>query len=199
MKRDAILSLVHLRHLRLGAWSSRKIRISSTRGKVRGSGGEVVIRKRRGALTGVVSVMLRRVVIRLVSTRVEGRVRVSGRGTVKTWDAVIRTGGLPVDWLHTVLEFVRRLELPLADEGPDNRDTSDRGSQGDDDSQGCFCRRARAAGRRNGGRGARIRRSDRLELCLLTLSRGAGRSQRRDIILWSWSGRRRRGSGRGGR
>ena len=137
---------------------------------MRGSGGEVVIRKRGGALTGVVSVMLRRAVIGLMSTRVEGRVRVGGRGAVKTWDAIIRTGGLPVDWLHTVLELVRRLELPLADEGPDNRDASDRGSQGDDDSQGCFRRGARAAGRRNGGRGARIRGSDRLELCLLTLS-----------------------------
>jgi hypothetical protein len=44
MKWDAILSLVHLRHLRLGAWSSRQIRVSCTRGKVRGSSGEVVLR-----------------------------------------------------------------------------------------------------------------------------------------------------------
>jgi len=138
MERDAILSLVHLRRLRLGAWSSRQIRISSTRGQVRGSGGEVVIRERGSALTGVVSVMLRRVVIRLVSARVEGRMRVGGRGAVKTWDAFLRTGGLPIDWLHTVLELVRRFELPLADEGPDNRDTSNRGGQGDDDGQGCF-------------------------------------------------------------
>ena len=196
MKRDAILSLVHLQRLRLGAWSSRQIRVSSTGGKVRGSGGEVVVRKR----TDAVSVMLRRVVFGLVSTRVEGRVRVGGRGTVNTWDALLRTGGgLPVNWLHTVLELVRRLELPLADEGPDNCDTSDRGGQGDDDGQGCFCSRTRAAGRRNGGSGARIRGSDSLELCLLTLSRGAGTRRRGGIILLSRSRRRRGGSGRGGR
>jgi len=165
---------------------------------VRGPSGEVVVRKRGGALTDAVSVMLRRVVVGLVSTRVEGRVRVGGRGTVKTWNGVLPTGGLPVDWLHTILELVRRLEFPLADEGPDNRDTSNRGGQGDDDGQGCFCRRACAAGRRNGGGGARIRGSDRLELCLLTLTQGAGGGRRRGIFLWSWSGRRRRGSGRRG-
>ena len=49
MKWDTKLSLMHLRHLRLGAWSSRQIRVSSTRGKVRGSSGEVVLRKRGGA------------------------------------------------------------------------------------------------------------------------------------------------------
>jgi len=200
MKRDTILSLVHLRHLRLRAGSSRQIRVSCTRGEMRRSRGKVMVRNRGNALTGVVSVRLRRVVIGLMSTRVEGRVRAGGRATVETWDDVLRTGGLPVDWLHTILELVRRLELPLADEGPDNRDTSDRGGQGDDDGQRCLCRRARAASRSNGpSGGARIRRSNRLELCLLTLRRGAGRRRRGDIILWSWSGRRRRGSGRGGR
>lgn len=71
MKWDARLSLVHLRHLRLGAWSSRQIRVSSTRGKVRGSRGEVVLRKRGGASMDGISVVLRRVVIGLVSTREE--------------------------------------------------------------------------------------------------------------------------------
>jgi len=164
---------------------------------VRRSRGEVVVRNRGGALTGVASMRLRGVMFGLVSTRVEGRVRAGGRATVETWDDILRTGGLPVDWLHTVLELVRRLELPLADEGPDNRDTSDRGSQGDDNGQCCLCRRARAAGRSNGpgASGARVRGSDRLELCPLNLRRGAGRRRRRGIVLWSWSGRRR-GSGR---
>jgi len=71
MKRDTILSLVHLRHLRLGAWSSRQIRVSCAKGKVRGSRGEVVLRKRGDASMDAVSLVLRRVVIRLVSTRVE--------------------------------------------------------------------------------------------------------------------------------
>jgi len=70
MKWDAILSLVHLGHLRLGAWSSRQIRISSTRGEVGRSGGEVVLRKRGDGSTDAASV-LRRVMVRLVATRVE--------------------------------------------------------------------------------------------------------------------------------
>jgi len=71
MKRDAKLSLVHLRDLRLGAWSSRQIRVSSTGGKVRGTGGEVVLWKRRNTSADAVSVILGRVVIGLVPTRVE--------------------------------------------------------------------------------------------------------------------------------
>lgn len=71
MKRDTILSLVHLRHLRLGAWSSCQIRVSRTRSKVRGSRGEVVLRNRSDTSVDAVSVVLRRVVIRLVSARVE--------------------------------------------------------------------------------------------------------------------------------
>jgi len=106
MERDAVLSLLHLRCLRLGAWASRKVRVPSSRGKVRRSGGEVVVRERGGFSTDTVSVLLRRIVIRLVSARVEGRVRVGGRGTVKAWDTILRSSGLPVDWLHTVLELV---------------------------------------------------------------------------------------------
>jgi len=70
MKWNAVLSLVHLRHLRLRARSSCKIRVSCTRGKVRRSRGEVVFRKRGNASTDAVSV-LRRVVVRVVSTGVE--------------------------------------------------------------------------------------------------------------------------------
>jgi hypothetical protein len=71
MKWDAILSLVHLRNLRLGAWSSRQIRISSNRDKVRGSSGEVVLRERGDVSTDAVSVLQGRVMIGFVSTRVE--------------------------------------------------------------------------------------------------------------------------------
>lgn len=71
MKWDAKLNLLRLGHLGLGAWTSRQIRVSPTRGKVRRSGREVVLRKRGDASTDVVSVLLRRVGVRLVSTRVE--------------------------------------------------------------------------------------------------------------------------------
>lgn len=71
MKWDAILGLVHLSHLRLGARSSSQIRVSSTGCEVRRSRSEVVLRKRGDASADATSVLLRRVVIRLVSTRVE--------------------------------------------------------------------------------------------------------------------------------
>ena len=122
-------------------------------------------------------------------------------GTVNawsTWDSLLRTGWLPVDWLHAVLELVRRLELPLANDGPNNHDTSDRSGKGDDDRQGGFRGRARSAARRNGASGAGIGGSDGHELCFLTLRLGAGRSERGDIILGGLSGRRLRGGRRGG-
>ena len=72
MKRDAKLSLVHLRHLRLGARSSRQIRVSSNWGKMRRPRGEVVLWKRGDASMDAASVvLLRRAVIRVVSTGVE--------------------------------------------------------------------------------------------------------------------------------
>ena len=52
--------------------------------------------------------------------------RVGRRSTVKTWNRLLWTGGLPVDWLHAVFEFVRRLKLPLANDSPDDGDASDR-------------------------------------------------------------------------
>ena len=71
MKWDAKLSLVRLRHLRLGAWSSRQVRVSSNGGKVRGPRGEVVFRKRGDASMDAASVVLRRAMIGLVSARAE--------------------------------------------------------------------------------------------------------------------------------
>ena len=188
MKRDAILSLLHLRYLRLGTWSSCKVRVSPTRGEVRWSSSEVMVRKGRGFSTDAASMLLRRVVIGFVSTRVEGRMRVGGGSTVKAWDTVVRSSGLPVDWLHTVLELVRRLELPLADESPDDRDTSDRSGNGDDDGQCRSRRRARAAGGRDVGGGTWIRGSDRHELRLLALRWGAGDGRQRVVILWGGGG-----------
>jgi hypothetical protein len=70
MEWQAKLSIVHLRHLRLGAWSSRQIRVSSNRGKVRGPRGEVVLRKWGDAPVDAVSVVLR-AMVRLVPGRVE--------------------------------------------------------------------------------------------------------------------------------
>ena len=71
MKRDAKLSLVHLRHLRLGAWPSRQIRVASNRGEVCRARSEVVLRKRGDASVDAVSVVLRRAVVGVVSTGAE--------------------------------------------------------------------------------------------------------------------------------
>lgn len=71
MKWDAILNLLHLRRLRLGARPPRQIRVSCTRGKVRRPGGEIVFREWSDTSADAVSLLLRRVMVRLVSTRVE--------------------------------------------------------------------------------------------------------------------------------
>lgn len=52
---------------------------------------------------------------------------------MKTRNDLLRTGWLPVDWLHPVFELVGWLELPLANDGPDNHNTSDGSSQGNED------------------------------------------------------------------
>ena len=137
--------------------------------------------------------------VRVVPTGVERGVRVGRHGTGKTWSTLLRTSRLPVDWLHAVFELVRRLELPLANDGPDDRNPSDGSGEGNDNGQGCLRRRACSAIRRNGASGAGIGGSDCHELCLLTLRPGAGRSECGDIILWSLTGRKLGGSGRGGR
>lgn len=56
-----------------------------------------------------------------------------GDGAMKTRNDLLRTGWLPVDWLHPVFELVGWLELPLANDGPDNHNTSDGSSQGNED------------------------------------------------------------------
>jgi len=58
MKWDAKLCLVHLRHLRLGAWSSGQVRVSSDSGKVRGPRGEIMLRKWGHASMDAASVVL---------------------------------------------------------------------------------------------------------------------------------------------
>lgn len=68
MERDAILSLVHLRHPRLGAWSSRQIRVSSNGGEMGRPRGEVVLREWGDASVDAVPMVLRRVMIGVVST-----------------------------------------------------------------------------------------------------------------------------------
>lgn len=71
MKRNAILGLRQLGHLRLRARSSREIRVPGTRGKVRRSGGEVMLWKGGGTSADITSVLLRRVVVGSVATGLE--------------------------------------------------------------------------------------------------------------------------------
>lgn len=117
---------------------------------------------------------------------------------MKTWNTFLGTGWSPVDWLHAVFELVRWLELPLANDGPDDHDSSYRSSESDDDSQGSFCGGACTAAGGGGVGGTGIGGSDGHELGLLTPRLGTSRGECRSIVLWGWSGRRLGGSGRSG-
>ena len=84
-----------------------------------------------------------------VSTvRVEGRV---GHATVV--GSIIRL--LPVNGLHPLVKLLGASELPLAEDGPDDKDTTDGGNDGDEDGSdvalvlvGCC---GSCHGRRSGG------------------------------------------------
>lgn len=119
-------------------------------------------------------------------------------GTVKTWNTFLGTGWSPVDWLHAVFELVRWLELPLANDGPDDHNGSYRSGESDENSQGGFCGGTCTAAGGGGASGAGIGGSDGHELCLLTPRLGTSRGGCRSIILLGWSGRRLGGGGRSG-
>jgi hypothetical protein len=55
-------------------------------------------------------------------------------------DTVFAAGGLPIDWVKTLVELLGAGKLPLAEDGPKDGDTSDRSGNSDKHSQGCaFC------------------------------------------------------------
>jgi hypothetical protein len=42
-------------------------------------------------------------------------------------DTVFAAGGLPIDWVKTLVELLGAGKLPLAEDGPKDSDTTDRG------------------------------------------------------------------------
>jgi len=78
--------------------------------------------------------------IAMLSTRVERAVGGVGVHATETGDAQVASadGGLPVNGLHAVFELRRRPEFPFPDYGPNNKCTSDRRRDYDDDCEGSF-------------------------------------------------------------
>lgn len=131
----------------LGAWAAVEIGVATNRHQARGTSGEVVI-------SNVVAVVRRGAVAshaRLVASGVEG----GGNGAaVRRKTVVVRVRGLPVDGLHAVLKLGRGPELPFADNGPNEGDTTNAAGDSSDDSQADFAGFGKGAGilrRRDGG------------------------------------------------
>jgi hypothetical protein len=116
---------------RLGTGAAVEISVTTNRHQARGASGEVMI-------SDTVPVVGRGTIAshaRLMASGVEGR---GDRAAVRCKTFIVRVRGLPVDGLHTVLKLGRRTELPLADNGPDESNTTDAASDGSDDSQADF-------------------------------------------------------------
>lgn len=138
-----------LGHLSPRRRSARKVGVAANRRKSRGTSSEVVVRdglKDRGAVLGAVAstvavVAAVSVTLLAVARGVEGAVRSAGNVATESRDAVIwGTSGRPVDRSHAVLEVGRRLELPLADDGPADRDGTNAGRDDDQDGETCLGR-----------------------------------------------------------
>lgn len=68
---------------------------------------------------------------------------------VKTGYIVLASGWLPVNGLHTVLKVSRRLKFPLADDGPEDENTTDGGSDSCNYDNGGFSDLGGAGGSRD--------------------------------------------------
>lgn len=125
-----------LLHRRQRAGTARKISVS-TNGA--GAGREVMI---EGIMSAATSAR-----VRVARSRAEGRC--AGVGTAMRGNATVVVGGLlPVDGLETLVELLGARELPLAENGPEDGDAAEGGSDCDED------RRSRASvfiGARGGG------------------------------------------------
>lgn len=109
--------------------TARKVGITTNRREMSRSRTEIVIRDRRKSTRTMSGTVHLAVIVSRVRARLEGR-RV-GDGTAHAWDvAVLAAIRLPVNGLHAVFEVGRRLELPLADDRPDDNGSTD--AHGDD-------------------------------------------------------------------
>lgn len=109
---SAIFIATVLPHLWAGA--TRHICISSNRAHMGRTSGEVMVER-------IVASAARRVGAARVTA-------VSGDNSI-----IITRRRLPINGLESVLELLRATELPLAEDGPENGNTSDGGSDSDED------------------------------------------------------------------
>jgi len=124
---------VALLHLGLGARATSEVSVAPN-WRERSASREVVFGQRREAATSVVLTAGAGKAAVFVAGRVERR-RVGGDSAMRGEAAVVH-GRLPVDGLETVLELCRGTELPFANYGPDDSNTSNRCGKYDDDRQG---------------------------------------------------------------
>jgi len=108
--------------------------------------GEVMVKRGKAAVSRAIRV----VAVAMTRSRVIGR---AGWYTAMTGnDIVFAGGGLPIDWVETLVELLGAGELPLAENCPKNGKTSHRSSNGNENGQGhalCLCN----AGQGSYGRG----------------------------------------------
>jgi len=130
---DTRTTLQSLLHLGLGTGTTGKVSIAANR-RSRASG-EVMVRYRGEAATGVIprSTVASGKAHVIVTPRVERR-RV--RRHPANREATVVLCGLPVDGLKTILELSGGAELPLADNGPNDDTASDGSSNYNEDRYG---------------------------------------------------------------
>jgi len=131
-----------LLHRGQGAGTARKISVS-TNGA--GASCEVMVQ-------GISAVASARV--RVAGPRAERRG--AGVGTAMRGNAAVLVGGLlPVDGLETLVEFLGTRELPLAEDGPNDEDTTNGSSNSDEDCGGrsLVLIRGRSGGGQSASRG----------------------------------------------
>lgn len=129
-----------LGHLRAGAGATSQISITANRSERGSSGSEVVVRDglERIVMVGAITTRAEGI-LAMARARMEGTMGEGSSASVETGNTVISSSWLPVDRLHAVFEVSRGLELPLADDGPEDEDTTNGGSNGCDNYDGGLC------------------------------------------------------------
>lgn len=131
-----------LGHLGTRRRSAREVGVAANRRKRRRTSGKVMVGdglEGRTAMLGAIAAAVSTVSVAVfaVPGRVERTVRRGRDVAAETRDAVVLGAhtGLPVDRRHAVLEARRGLELPLANDGPTDRDSADAGRDDDQDGE----------------------------------------------------------------
>jgi len=116
-------------HLRTRAGTASEISISTNRGEMRGTSSEIVIRERWQSSSSITMSLIgsRSTIAAMAHARVErGGIRCTA--AVSDRAAVCRVGRLPVNGLQALIKLGRTSKFPLAENSPEDNDTTDTGS-----------------------------------------------------------------------